>query len=162
MPGQVRIVLDESEYYMAMQAGCLRQLENRSIGRPHYWGAPTNRAEQFHITGSVGEACVAKHLGIYWLGKGTFGGSDVGDLQVRSTANPEGKLVLHKSDKDDSPYILVYVSEGVGVIKGWVYGSEGKRQEFWGDPTKKGRPAFFVPHEKLRPMDTLGLNKISC
>ena len=154
----VTVRLDSSEYYMAMQAGCMRQVQNRNIGRPHYYKAPTDRAEQFHINGSVGEACVAKHLGKYWLGKGTFGGSDVEQYEVRSTSRPDGDLILHDADKDDRPYISVYVSEGVGVIRGWLMGREGKKKEFWRDPAK-GRPAFFVPTNKLRPIEELTRNK---
>jgi hypothetical protein len=158
MSESVTVALDTSEYYMAMQAGCMRQVQNRKIGRPHYYGAPPDRAEQFHINGSVGEACVAKYLNKYWLGKGTFGGSDVEDYEVRSTSRPDGDLILHDYDKDDRPYISVYVSEGVGVIRGWIMGAEGKRKEFWKDPAK-GRPAYFVPTSKLRPMKSLGGNK---
>jgi hypothetical protein len=156
----VTVKLDSSEYYMAMQSGCMRQVQNRSIGRPHYYGAPTDRAEQFHINGSVGEACVAKHLGKYWLGTGTFGGSDVEQYEVRSTSRPDGDLILHDYDKDDRPYISVYVSEGVGVIRGWLLGKEGKKKEFWRDPAK-GRPAYFVPTSRLRPIDTLSQYKVT-
>lgn len=160
MPELVTITLDASEYYMAMQAGCMRQVQNRRIGRPHYYGAPADRAEQFHINGSVGEACVAKHLGKYWLGKGTFGGSDVEDYEVRSTSRQDGDLILHDSDKDDRPYISVYVSEGVGVIRGWLPGKDGKKKEYWRDPAK-GRPAYFVPVAHLRPIGTLEQYRIT-
>jgi hypothetical protein len=39
----------------------------------------------------------------------------------------------------------------VFILRGWIWGREGKRDEWWTDPAC-GRPAFFVPQNALRPM----------
>jgi hypothetical protein len=45
--------------------------------------------------------------------------------------------------------VLVTGSRGDYVIRGWIYGAEGKQDMWWDDPTGKGRPAFFVPQHAL-------------
>jgi hypothetical protein len=38
---------------------------------------------------------------------------------------------------------------GKYVIRGYLYGKDAKRQEWWRDPTKKNRFAYFVPQSAL-------------
>lgn len=155
----VRIELNSSEYLQAMNVGCMRACQDRRDRRSHVYGARPEDAEMLDIRGAVGEACVAKYLGVFWLGVGVFGGDDVGEYQVRSTAFSRGDLRLHPKDHDDRPYISVYVCEGVGIIHGWLYGREGKQERYWRDPTGKNRPAFFVPADELRSMEELPKEK---
>lgn len=149
------VELNSSEYLQAMIVGCMRACQDRRDGRRHTYRARPEDAEMLDIRGAVGEACVAKYLGQYWLGVGTFGGDDVGQYQVRATGWKEGTLRLHPKDRDDRPYISVYVCEGRGVIHGWLTGAEGKQQRYWSDPTRQGRPAFFIPSSDLHPMEEL-------
>jgi hypothetical protein len=58
-------------------------------------------------------------------------------------------LILHPKDKDHDRFYLCVGMNGEYDIRGWIFGIEGKRSEYWDDPTRKGRPAFFVPQEKL-------------
>jgi len=151
----IRVELNSSEYLQAMHVGIMRACQDRKDGRRHAYGARPEDAETYDIRGAVGEAVVAKHLGVFWLGVGVFGGDDVGPHQVRATAWREGTLRLHPKDRDDAAYISVYVCEGAGVIHGWMYGHEGKQDRYWSDPTGKNRPAFFVPASDLHPIEEL-------
>lgn len=148
---ETTVELDGSEYLQAMFAGCMRAAQNRKLGRRHAFGASAADSEQCHITGAVGEACVAKLLNSYWLGVGKFRGPDVGTLQVRTRSKPHYRLILHKEDADEDVFVSVYASEGVGVVRGWIYGRDGKRDAWWSDPAG-GRAAYFVPNEALNPM----------
>lgn len=150
----VTVTLDDSEYLHALIAGCLRRANARAKGRKNFYGAQSADAELLDMIGAVGEAVVAKHLNQFWAGAGVFRGDDVGRYQVRSTTYDSGHLVLNRNDSDDTPYILVCVNSGVGKIRGWVYGREGKQPQFWRDMSGRG-PAFYVPQSALRSIDTL-------
>lgn len=102
-----------------------------------------------HILGAVGEFAVAKRFRLFWSGNmGFLKAPDVADLEVRSTTGG-GRLILHPTSPDD--HIFVHLAFGNGlteaVVRGWMFGREGKRPEWWKDPSQKNRPAFFVPNE---------------
>ena len=151
MSDEVTVSLDGSEYLQAMIVGCMRASQNRAVGRKNAFGATADASEQLHITGAVGEACVAKLMNSYWLGVGKFRGPDVAALQVRTRSKSHYRLIIHKEDSDSDIFVSVYASEGVGVVRGWITGAEAKKTDYWEDPAG-GRPAFFVPNEALRPM----------
>lgn len=111
---------------------------------------------QVHCDGACGEMALAKYLGVFWDGNmGNFKAADVGALQVRTTQRAAGSLILHPGDKDEDVFILV-LSHNLPsfLLRGWIYGHEGKVQKWWRDGTE-GRPAFFVPQSALHDMSTL-------
>ena len=154
----VVVELTNSEYLHALIAGSLRRADARAKGRQQYYGARTADSELLDIIGAVGECCVAKHRDVFWCGAGEFRGDDVGSLQVRATTYDNGHLVLTKSDEDNKPYVLVCVSNGVGKIRGWLYGREGKQERYWQDKSNRG-PQFYIQQSDLRPVDTLPFSK---
>lgn len=154
MQQTVTVTLDNSEYLHALIAGCMRRAAAREKGRQNYYGAIPANAEVIDLIGAVGEACVAKYLNEFWLGAGRFRGDDVGAFQVRSTTYDDGHLVLNKNDDDAKAFILACVSNGVGKLRGWIYASEGKREEYWTDKSGRG-PAYYIPQSVLRPMESL-------
>lgn len=140
------------EYEHAAYAGFLRQKENRLIGRQDAnnfdgdgWGV--------HVTGAVGEFVAAKVFGLFWAGPGEFRGADVGNwLQVKTTDRPEGCLIVKKWEPENAAYVLVVSSDPLTYsIPGWFYGGEAKQKEFFEEKVK-GRPAYFVPQGRLRPI----------
>lgn len=156
MESDTVVILDPSEYMQACMVGVMRCVQDVKRGYRHRHGAQPERAEEYSIRGAVGEACVAKYLGRYWLGVGTLGGSDVGPYQVRATAIKDIGLRLNEWDKEDDVFVGVYVVEGRGYINGWIYARDGKACGMT-DRFKNGRPAFFVPKEAMQPMETLPL-----
>lgn len=152
---EVRVALVGSEYLSAMHIGCMRRSQDRRLDRKDAYGASADNGEALDILGAVGEACVAKYLNQFWLGLGTFRGPDVSNFQVRTRSHEHYDLILHPKDNDDDIFILVYASKGVGLLSGWLYGREGKKPEYWKDPSKKKRFAYFVPKSVLHGMDTL-------
>jgi len=161
----IEITLSFDEWLFAATEGCRRQIDGQLRGRtprhdsPEQW---TGDGWFWNINGASGEQCVAKWLGIPWDGSfGDLGANDVGLLEVRTTPGHDYPLRLHDKDKDNSIYILV---TGVGPawrIQGFILGSLGKQRELFHDrppPACKptGRPAYWVPQDKLRQdMDTL-------
>lgn len=150
----VTVELTDSEYLHALIAGCMRRVAARQAGRKNYYGADAADAELLDILGAVGEACVAKHLGLFWLGAGQFRGDDVGIYQVRSTKYESGHLVLNKADAPDKVFILVTVNCGVGKLRGWVWAKDGQQERYWQDKSGRGG-AFYVPQSDLLSMAEL-------
>jgi hypothetical protein len=70
-------------------------------------------------------------------------------IQVRSTKYKSGSLLVHKTDADDDRFVLVTGSQGAYDIRGWITGSDGKREEFW--KVYKTRGAYWVPQDALKP-----------
>jgi hypothetical protein len=146
------VQLTHSEMMHAAVVGIMRNIQNlRDNRRPRY-GAGVENDWQIHVEGALGEYALAKQLGIFFSGAHTFGSTDVGQWQVRTSTRSDGSLILHPTDADDDRFVLVTGINGSYAIRGWIYGHEGKRDEWWRDPTGKGRPAFFVPQSALHPM----------
>lgn len=81
-----------------------------------------------------------------------FRDSDLGDVagvQVRSTTNPRGPLIVRPHDRDDDVFVLVVGSAPVYRLVGWLRACDAKRSEFRDDPGGRGRPCFCVPQDAL-------------
>lgn len=108
--------------------------------------------------GMLGEMAVAKYTNRFWTSAGgDIGCPDTGDYEVRTVGGENYRLILHRDDHDDMPYVLAWVSRvrlPFVILKGFLFARDGKRQEWWQDPNT-GRPAFFVPNENLLPMSAL-------
>ena len=143
-----KVNLTSWEMLLAAQAGVMRQVENLKIGRSAAHGAGDKNDWQLHIEGALGEYALAKHLGIFWDGKGKLRAPDVGEMDVRTRSEHSYDLILHESDPDDRIFWLVTGKNGDYAIRGKIVGRDGKRPEYWKDPAG-GRPAYFVPPSKL-------------
>lgn len=146
----VNITLTAEELRLAAMVEVARRVENLSQGRQPKYGA--EHGWTTGVEGAAAEMALAKHLGVYWSGAiGNLKAADVGRLQVRSTARLDGCLILHPSDADDDVFILAVGVAPTFEFRGWLRAKDGKLPEFWRDPNT-GRPAFFVPQDKLRTM----------
>jgi hypothetical protein len=118
--------------------------------RPRY-GAQREGGWQIQIEGKLGEHAFSKVSGEPWTGRDRIGGPDVGrDWQVRTTRHEEGCLIVHPADLSSERFVLLVGADGHYEIRGWVYGWEAKRPEYWHDPGS-GRAAYWVPQAMLRP-----------
>lgn len=151
----MEITLTTYEMMMAANVGVMRQVQNVKKDRRDAHGAPFDSGWQLHIEGAMGECAVAKALGLYWNGNiGRLDMPDVGPLQVRTRSRDHYDLIVHKDDPDDAVFIHVTGRNGTYTIGGYITGAEAKRPEYWQDPAG-GRPAFFVPQDKLIPIGEL-------
>jgi hypothetical protein len=109
-----------------------------------------------HVRGCLGELAVAKALGRYWDPvRDRVHAGDVGSLEIRHTDHLTGRLLLHPEDGDDAAYILVCGEPPVLRIPGWIFGRDGKRDEYLSQPDPSRAPAYWVPQSALRPLETL-------
>lgn len=155
MNEKIKIKLRYSEALLAAIVGIIRQLEDILKNRVPAHGATNFDCWGYHIGGAMGEMAVAKWLNVFWSGKlGILTPGDVGDFEVRTRALHWHDLIIYEKDLPESKYILVTGHKFVYTIRGWLYGHEGQKKEYWKDPGT-GRENFFIPQEKLRDINTL-------
>lgn len=130
---------------------------NAIIGAKPRYGHSGDKVEgrQISALGALGEKAVAVALNKRWDGSlGDFEASDVDGYQVRTTAYPEGCLLLHKADDDNEIFILVTGKEKHFVLQGWTIGRHGKLDKHWREEGVR-HPCFFVPQSQLYSMEIL-------
>jgi hypothetical protein len=135
----------------AAMVGVMRHTQNVKLGLGATFGERPELAWQRHIEGALTEAALAKSLGRYWLGTGKWKDPDVGDVDVRATHRPNGRLIIHKEDPEDRRFYFMTGLNGSYELRGWIMGRDAKRDEWWTDPVG-GRPAYFVPIAALNPI----------
>jgi hypothetical protein len=153
----VIVTLTWAETLEAAMTGVMRTTRRARHGERHRYGFadPNELAWANEINGALGERAAAKALNLPFDG---CVGSDAtsGDLrygiQVRTTPREQGCLILHPTDADGVPWVLVTGRAPALEVVGWCFGRDGKRDEFW---RTTSRPAYFVPASALRPIQTL-------
>jgi len=159
--GAIAIKLTEGQISMASHIGVMRRISNLRRSTPPKHGAGNGEGSwEIDINGCCAELAVACYLNLFWCGSlNDYAARDVGGLvDVRSTMKPDRRLPLHPDDLDSVPFVLAWPRPplfSVYDLVGWTLARDGKRQEFWCDPTNNGRPAFFVPKNVLHPMPAL-------
>lgn len=157
----MEITLTAADLSLANDVARQRNESQRSAGRAD--GLVKGSSLQRDIEGALSELAVSRALNLSWDGKWLpidiwdnwkHEGNDVGKLEIRSTALATGRLILHPSDKDNSPYVLVLShSNPTFKMVGWIYGKEGKQDKYWRDNVP--RPCYMVRQEDLKSMDEL-------
>ena len=155
----MNVTLTWAEMMLAYHVAAQRRIMNMKKGLAGKYGAPEKEgSEELDIVSTRGEMAVAKGLNLYWSGSvGDYGAIDVGGLvEVRTRTQNWHSLILHKADKDHLPYVLVDASKTPNFrLVGWLLGKDGKKDQYWSDPSKKNRHAFFVKQEYLLPMNEI-------
>jgi hypothetical protein len=160
MPTPIKFVFTEEERKQAMSEGLRRQSVNESKGlRGRNGGAwKGGKALDIHLLGAAGEVAVASYLGLKeYLFKETEakrGSDDLPGIDVKTRSKKSYDLIVQKNEDPSKKFVLVTIQDQETLIHGWCYGSEAMDQRFWADPAR-GRPAYFVPQEVLRSIDTL-------
>ena len=153
------VTLTWPEMMIAYHVAAQRRIMNMKKGLSGRYGAPENEgSEELDIVSTRGEMAVAKGLNLYWSGSvGDYGAVDVGGLvEVRTRTKDWHSLIVHPEDKKDMPYVLVDASKVPDMrLVGWVYAHQAMDEKYWGDPSKKNRPAYFMPQNKLRRIEEL-------
>lgn len=154
------VTLTSSEMLLACSIGAQIQVQNIEDDCQPQYGAPLDlpQALTAGMIGACGELAYAKWSGTYWNGNvGDRTAKDVDGVQIRTTLNRNEDLILHPRDADEDPFVLVSVYRNEFRLMGWIYGGEGKIEEYWQDKYQNDRPAFFVPRSILRPVGSLRL-----
>jgi hypothetical protein len=105
------------------------------------------------IRGTCGELAVAKMLNKYWAPSvNTFHVlPDIHpNIEVRTTEQIDGSLIVRENDPEDRWYVLVIGAPPVMDVRGFIRGSDARRDEWMRNPGGH-RPAWFVPQAALTP-----------
>ena len=145
------------EWEMAATVGIRRHAIALSRSYSNRNNEPQTYQWNPHVLGACGECAFAKASGLYWSGGlNTFHGrgGDVKHIEVRTRSRMNYDLIIRDDDDPKKPYVLVLAPPSprpVFHVAGWIYGEEARRfpKKNYGN---KGKPAWFVPQEALRPV----------
>jgi len=160
MPTPVAFVFSEEERRIAMEEGARRQSVNEAKGLRGRNRGPCagSKALEIHLLGAAGEMAVASYLNmkdcLYKEIQAQPGAEDLPGIDVKTRSKKHYDLIVQKRENPNKKFILVTIEKGETLIHGWCYGRDAMKEEFWADPAR-GRPAYFFPQEKLRPMEEL-------
>jgi len=149
----IHIELNQEEILQGAIAGVVRMTNALGRGNNTINSPDLDRIWQFHIEGALAEMSVAKAYNKYWS-SGDVNKLDIGSWEIRNTPRPDGDLVIRQRDvelkKMDKYFFLVRGRFGKYDIIGFIKGADGLKDEWFRDPTGKGRPkAWFVPEKQL-------------
>jgi hypothetical protein len=162
MPTPISFVFSEEERSLAMEEGMRRQGVNEAKGlRGRNGGAwKGSKALDIHLLGAAGEVAVASYLGmkehLFKETEARRGSDDLPGIDVKTRSRHQYDLIVQKNEDACKKFVLVTIESQKTFLHGWCYGHEALQERFWADPAR-GRPAYFVPKEVLRCMDTLSL-----
>ena len=160
MPTPIEFVFSEEERKQAMEEGQRRQAVNEAKGlRGRNKGAwRGDKALEIHLLGAAGEMAVAAHLGmkdhLFKENEAKRGSDDLPGIDIKTRSKHCYDLIVQKNEDPRKKFVLVTIEKQKTLIHGWCYGEEAMQEQYWADPAR-GRPAFFVPKEKLRPIEEL-------
>jgi hypothetical protein len=78
-----------------------------------------------------------------------YGEPDLGDfIDVKGRSETWQDLPVQEDGEATFAYLLVYPDpHPVYCLRGWMWGFDAKKPEFWGDKAKSGRPCFYIPQD---------------
>lgn len=160
MPTPIEFVFSEEERKLAMEEGMRRQGVNEAKGlRGRNKGAAVGqKALDIHLLGAAGEMAVASHLGmknhLYREIEAKRGSDDLPGIDVKTRSKHQYDLIVQRNESPNKKFVLVTIENKTTLIHGWCYGHEAMQEQYWADPAR-GRPAYFVPKEALKPLSSL-------
>lgn len=143
-----------------MEEGMRRQAVNEAKGLRGRNRGPRfgQKALDVHLLGAAGEMAVASYLGLkhelYKEKEAKRGSDDLPGIDVKTRSKHSYDLIVQKNENPCKKFVLVTIESQKTLIHGWCYGHEAMQEQYWADPAR-GRPAYFVNKEHLRPMGTL-------
>ena len=160
MPTPVEFVFTEEERRQAVAEGLRRQGFNESKGlRGRNGGAwKGSKALDIHLLGAAGEVAVASYLGLkselFKETEAKKNSDDLPGIDVKTRSKASYDLIVQRGSDPQKKFVLVTIENQQTLLHGWCYGHEALQERFWADPAR-GRPAYFIPKECLRPIETL-------
>lgn len=157
MPTPIEFVFTEEERQAAVEEGERRQRVNEEKGLRGRNNGPRfgKKALDVHLLGAAGEMAVASFLSLkhelYKETEAKRGSCDLPGIDVKTRSKHCRDLIVQKKEHPDKKFVLVTIEKGTTLIHGWCYGKDAMKDEYWADYAG-GRPAYFVPQDKLRAM----------
>jgi hypothetical protein len=156
----ILITLTEEELEQASSEATRRQSANEALGLRGRNGGPSSGAKAYniHLLGAMGEMAVASYLNLkqylFLDQKPRRDSDDLPGIDVKTRSRHHYDLIVQKNENPSKKFVLVTIQDDEIAIRGWCYGADAMVEDFWADPAR-GRPAYFVPQSKLRPIETI-------
>lgn len=138
-----------------------RQAVNAALGLKGRNNGPAHgdAALRLHLIGAAGEMAVAALLDMeHFLYQETMAKRHSADLppniDVKTRARHYYDLVVQLDERPGKIFVLVTIENRQTFVHGWIK-SEDAMQKQWKQEYVKGRPAFFVPKDRLLPLSLL-------
>lgn len=153
--GVVWVTMSLAEMISGASLGVIRHHNSSMRGSELGTGLTEDKRNilDIHVQGAMGEICVSKVMDRYSkFSVDTFKAADISEnIQVRTSPRHDYKLRILPNDNPEHYYVLVTGTGPVYCVRGWIKGSEGKREEYIMAPNNRP-PAYFVPQHKLYPI----------
>ena len=157
------ISLTADDFSVACHLAAERTIESLRQNRTDtLYDKTWDHAYHIHLLGSCGEIALAKFLWTYpqWtvcefsgmrsdLSLGPF------NVEVRHRSRHDWDLKVVEKDPDERVYVLTTGLPPDITVVGWLYGYEAKLPEYLKDYGEHGKPAYFIPQDRLRPIEEL-------
>lgn len=143
------VKLEPHELSLAARVGVDRVTRAYARGaRPGHGLDPGADPWGIHVEGACAELAFAKLAGVYVpITSPHLERTDVAGCEIKSTRLGHGRLIVHENSLD-VPHVLMIGSANRWRCAGWMMGVAAKQTRWWMEPAT-GRPAFFVPQDRL-------------
>ena len=132
--------------------------ETKGLRGRNKGAAVGQKALDIHLLGAAGEMAVASYLGmkdcLYKETEAKRGSDDLPGIDIKTRSKHQYDLIVQRNENPNKKFVLVTIENKTTFIHGWCYGHEAMQEQYWADPAR-GRPAYFVPKEILKPLDSL-------
>lgn len=152
----ISIMLDHEDMELCRERGAQRQqhAEERGFQAYGFGSAET------HARGYMGELAMSRYLGVPMPLDWTWAadmrrGHDVGGWQVRTSAQPDGKLMIRPQDKDGHYTLILTHQRPVFYLVGWITLDRAKTVGFTGETRIGNRPVKYVSQHLLTPFPNI-------
>ena len=151
----------ESEKDAIYAEGYRRQAVNEARGCKGRNNGPDTGAEstRLHLLGAAGEMAVAGLLGmedkVFSDVVAKRGSHDLPpDIDVKTRPFHRYDLICQLDETPSKTLVLVTIENKQVLIHGWIKAHETMKKQ-WRQEYVKGRPCYFFPKTKLRPIQSL-------
>jgi hypothetical protein len=151
----IRVELTAADVDAIRRTAQLRQHAAEQQGRPDRHGYNGDTPGALHLAGCVGELALARALTVPWeQAVNTYHSRpDVAGYEVRCRQRHDYELIHRAEDDPTRRYALVTWEQRnpwEALVHGWLLGTDCRRPE-WQQTHGNRPPAWFVPHDALRP-----------
>ena len=146
----IKVTLAKKAMEHVAQVGALANVRALTMDLPIGYDSITgDEPWAAHIEGAAAEYVVGRAFDLRWYAEEPeyrFT-RDVGNVEVRRSQYPNGRLVVQEKDNDAQRIVLVTGSMPTFFICGWAWVSEAKQARYWLD---RGAPLPWNPKKECR------------
>lgn len=150
------VPLTPTEFHYAVNCALLQITCSELDRRDHTYTMKRDRLGRLHhaVIGAIGEIAFAKYADRFFVPQiNTFHNIPdcFADIEVR--ASDANKTLITRDDDDPRRrYVKVMTNGNTAWVIGWLFGHETRQAKYF---RNTGRPCWMVPHQQLRPINTL-------